>query len=535
MIAKNTNNQIYVRVSSQVHLTVTGDNIFRDLQKRVMKWAFAPERNIRSIPDGAWEGETFEVDTENSERASAIKLKKPRYWAFQIRERLRDKDRRVWTTEVGIAEQEQDVGEAVFGCRLLCSQVGMRTVPRSIPQFVRSIAFKNDAKLDGRPTSPYPWLIENKNGVDELVAFLKDPDRKHPVVVFSVPESCDDPNKTTVPVDPFLRRTVGFVHSVVLTSDASYAFTERLGGVHFSVFNQAIRTYNPDFDLEKDLWTDHPLVTTERIRGWGTDGAETFTDFLVQQALRLTRPRDVLEKEQPPFQQVKLLAVHQAREHAKNSGQSNEELVTLLEKELIIAKEEADDSLKLALAAEAEKERAIDGVCQIKASYLALQARAENLQKKLNASGEETDSIPTSFKEIKEWAERHLSGSVELHEQAIKAVTSSDFRDISLVYNALLMMRDFYVPMRQRQIEDVNKKKAYENKLAELGLEDTKCFKQDNKAKNFDGAYFVRYQGNKRRCSRNERHGFRLYYFWDAETSRVVVGHLPSHLKNDLT
>ena len=117
----------------------------------------------------------------------------------------------------------------------------------------------------------------------------------------------------------------------------------------------------------------------------------------------------------------------------------------------------------------------------------------------------------------------------------------SDFQDAHLVYHTLLMLRDFYVPMRR--VGGANKRAAYQHRLAELGLDDSKCFSQENKAKNFGGTYFVRYQGDKReldwhlkgRNSRDDRHGFRLYYFWDAETSRVVVGHLPGHLKNDLT
>jgi hypothetical protein len=128
---------------------------------------------------------------------------------------------------------------------------------------------------------------------------------------------------------------------------------------------------------------------------------------------------------------------------------------------------------------------------------------------------------------------------VELHAKAIKASRHSDFKDVGLVYNALLMMRDLYVPMRLLgSHEHMN---AFQQRLGELGLENTKCFRQKNKAQNFGGEYFVNYQESKRELdwhlkgnnSRDGRLGFRMYYFWDSETSRVVVGHLPGHLKND--
>ena len=504
-----------------------------------MKWAFAPERNIRGIPEDAWKGESFEIDAENSERAAAIKIENPKYWAFRFSERLKDTNR-IWTTEVGIAEKNSQ--EVIFGCRILCAQKGdIDVIPRSIPSFVRSIAFTKDAFLDGRRTSPDPWVVHTTDEVTELVSFLLSSARKHPVVIFSTPDHCNSAEETILPVQSFLRRTVGFVHTVIITSDASYALTDHFG-TEFSVFNQAIRTYHPGFDPVDDLWSDHPLATAERIRGWEADGTDTFIDFLVQQTLRLTRSRDVLETEHPPFQKVKMFAAQFTREQAQKSGEGgNAELVELLEQELIAAKQETENSLNLAVTTDSEKELALDEARQIKASYMALQARVQSLQEEVNAISDSLNTSPTSLTEIQPWAEKHLSGDVELHERAIKAAKTSDFEDVELVYNSLLMMRDYYVPMRR--IGGKEKLDAYNLRLAELGLDNSKCFSQENKAKNYGGAYFNRYQGDKReldwhlkgRNSRDERHGFRLYYFWDAETSRVVVGHLPGHLKNEQT
>ena len=140
-------NRIFVQVTSQISLTVTGENIFRELQERILKWAFDPRRKLKGIPDDAWKGESFEIDADNSEGAAAIKLEDPKYWAFRLSERFKDTNR-TWTTEVGIAEHRPD--EIVFGCRVICAQKGFSdAVPRSIPQFVRGIAFKQKARLDG--------------------------------------------------------------------------------------------------------------------------------------------------------------------------------------------------------------------------------------------------------------------------------------------------------------------------------------------------------------------------------------------------
>ena len=39
--------RIFVQVASQVGLTARGDNIFRELQKRVLRWGFDPSRDGR--------------------------------------------------------------------------------------------------------------------------------------------------------------------------------------------------------------------------------------------------------------------------------------------------------------------------------------------------------------------------------------------------------------------------------------------------------------------------------------------------------
>ena len=51
--------RIFVQIASQVGLVVRGSDIFRELQKRVLRWGFDPGRNLRNIPSGAWDGDAF--------------------------------------------------------------------------------------------------------------------------------------------------------------------------------------------------------------------------------------------------------------------------------------------------------------------------------------------------------------------------------------------------------------------------------------------------------------------------------------------
>jgi hypothetical protein len=530
--------RIFVRVVSQVALNISGESIFRTVQERVLKWLFEPERNVRSIPDGAWEGEGFTIDADHSEQVDAIKLNNPLYWGMRLSERLKDPGR-IWTTEVGIAAISAT--EVAFGCRLLCSERGLpNTMPRSIPSFVRGIVFTQATKLDGRLQGADPWIVESEKDAGEFIDFLGAERRRHPVVAFSLPDGADDPSQTIIPVRPFMRRTVGYVHTAIIKPKATLMLTEELGK-EFSVYRQAVRTYYPDFDPLNDVSTDHPVATAARIALWDQNNATSFNDFLVHQALRITRPRQELEHFLPPFQQIKRMAAEKAREEARASGYSDAKLLELADEEIAAAKKQAAETLDLLEVAEQEREDALSKAREIQASYIAIQARVEHLEKKLSDAGQKPQSIPETLDGLEVWARDNLSGYVELHDRALKAAQESDFRNVRLVYDALLLMRDHYVPMRRTG--GIELKNAFESRLAALGLENTKCFAQKNKAQSYGGDYFVKYQGERRELdwhlkgnnSRDGRHGFRMYYFWDDETSRVVVGYLPGHLETDIT
>jgi len=532
--SQNAERYIFVKVVSQIGLVVRGDDIFRVLRERVLKWA-AGQENLRNIPETAWKGDSFEIDQYNSEQAEAIRLDD--YWAFRLHLRLKDPSR-FWTTEAGIGRRSPT--EAAFGVRLICipRHGNPEPIRRSIPNFVRGIVFTQDTCLDNRKVSADPWLVDSERDVDELVAFLQNPDRHHPVVVFSVPENSCDPARTIIPTTPFIRRTAGFVHTVVITSKGAFALTERLGQ-EFSVFCQAIRTYNPGFDPDTGLPTDHPLATAVRIEAWNSEAESNFTDFLVEQTLRITRPRHILEQALPSFQRVRSAARKNAYKAAVDEGQETSKLLRLKEEELEAVKKEADNWLNLAEETEKKHEEILFEFRQLKSSYTALQARFNALEKQAGIKSS-IPVIPDNLKDIESWAKEHLSGQVELHQRAVKAARNSNFQDVTLVYNALLMMRDLYPPYRSGGIQH---KKAFETRLAELGLENTRCFTQKNKAKNFGGEYFISCMGStreldwhlKRNNSRNKQQGFRLYYFRDEETGRVIIGYLPGHLKTDFT
>ena len=106
-----------------------------------------------------------------------------------------------------------------------------------------------------------------------------------------------------------------------------------------------------------------------------------------------------------------------------------------------------------------------------RAAAANLRSRVIHLEQALSEKGikKEIDEAPETFENMQEWAAKHLSGSVVILNRAYRAAKKSRFENPKLVYQALFILRDQYVPMRREGGRD--KKEAYASALAHLGLE----------------------------------------------------------------
>jgi hypothetical protein len=246
----------------------------------------------------------------------------------------------------------------------------------------------------------------------------------------------------------------------------------------------------------------------------------------------------------PSFTNVRQLAAQIDRAKMKQAGGTDAALLALYEsdndhlrKELQEQKEQYDGLLA---AADSERAAAAEAAAIAKTQALERAHRIRLLDQRLSVavSTPEAASVPASLEQFEEWCKEHLVGAVELVNRAYQGVRKSDFHDPGFIYKTLLMLRDFYVPMRIEGSPE--RRDAYLNQLAELQLEDSLT---GDGVKYAEDLYSVQYAGGRRLLdrhlkgsnSRDRRFGFRLYFFWDDEGQVVVVGWLPSHLQNRLT
>jgi hypothetical protein len=159
------------------------------------------------------------------------------------------------------------------------------------------------------------------------------------------------------------------------------------------------------------------------------------------------------------------------------------------------------------------------------------------LEDALNEKGVEKEpDIHDWLEDLGAWARANLSGSIVLHNRAIRAATKFPFEEVPLVYNTRLALKRKYVPMRRNG--DAETRVAFEETMRQLALENTASFAGPGAGEQGD-EYFVDY-GRQRRAldyhakgsnSRDERYGSRIYYSWDDDSKQMIIGWLPSHLR----
>jgi hypothetical protein len=529
-----------VRPISQVLLTLRSPKDidgFAATRKACLQWL--SYRAGRPLPQGAWAGATFELEDVGAQRVGAVGIDSPKYWAARLDDADKNVAQRTWVTEIGIGQK--DGGPLLFGTRLTCVVRG-EDAPfvRSIPGFVRSIVESGGATLDGRSIGRDPWVVKSQKDVDRLVDLLLNPSRESDVIVFALPENSTNPRDTAAPARDVHDSTLGAAHVVILTGPASFHLSDRVGK-EFSVFRQGVRTYLPGFNPSQDEPFRHPLGLPERIAVWPEGGPLGYSKMLASYALGRSVARPDREQRLPSYASIRRFAAQQALERAKDAGSSENELLRLAMDEIAQLQKAIDDQKKqddeLLETAEAERQEAIQAAQQASARADALRRRVEALEARLEEIGQEPSEIPIpeSLDDLQAWAEKYLTGIVELHNRAFQGIKRSQYQDESFLYQALLLLRNYHVPMRRNPSDEA--KRAYEEECKRLGLEESGTISKERVGEQGE-TYLVKYAGKKRLldrhlkkgASKDQRNCFRLYFFWDDDSEQAVVGWLPSHL-----
>jgi len=518
----------------------------------VLKWAVA------RWPDLAEPLSRNPVDLDVDQpgfKAGIVDVSDRAAWAFRVEHLDTQVAGRAWVVEVVVSYIKNAID--VFGVRTQCTAVGAEDVPCSSPAFLKDWAAELEMS-DGRlPIDARALDVQDEASLQLLSASLLDPTRELPIVAISQMQDDSWP----ISPDALARRTVGLAHVVKLRRAQADELIFAVGRDR-AVFNGAVRTFLPGFALKGDFQI-HTNVLASRIATWlhpGGSGPGAFSEYLVAQLHRRSVSSRSLWEQVPSFLQIRRtkLVQEQAaqserieairRRVERGNGEELKTQVQLLEARL------AERELELR-SVQIERE-------ELQTSKADLELLFEELASELDATRQQRDALdatntslreglkrkpsapaaPDTYPDLIRWIDENLSERMVLLPRARRALKDARYQSVEHLRSCLEFLFNEYWSFRTAEADRMAAAKiAFEQGLQALQIDEAPSISQTSLGK-LSEQYTVSYQigytpkqvldrhirGGS--STRDERFCLRIYYFWDDERQKVVIGHLPSHL-----
>ena len=142
------------------------------------------------------------------------------------------------------------------------------------------------------------------------------------------------------------------------------------------------------------------------------------------------------------------------------------------------------------------------------------------------------ETVPplAGYADLPDWLERHFPGRVVLAGRALRSLKNARFEDVALVGEAVALLGTTYHRMKTEGGMEL--REAFEDTLRALKLQETPSISPDRQGKARDG-YEIEWQGRRLTLdrhlknnsgTRDPRRCLRVYFAWDEETGKVVIG-----------
>ena len=495
------------------------------------------------LPEDARNHKSFEIKNE-TRFCECVSIPERLLWTARFK--FPSKDKFFWFYDIALI-REQD--ELLIGIKIGLSPGTNLKLAQNRLQLVDKLL--NEIGLCQKQLiSDKSWHINTDDDVDELLKVLTDHNRSLPVIIIS---KVSQKSWTFTPTSPdylvngeyLASKTKGYAIVVTLGFRAAFKFSERVGKV-WSVYDGACRTYYQGIDFEKGISAHHPRNQKDNIWFWkyaDKSGPYAYTSFLIDSVHRVASTNRTNWKGLYFIPDARVLkaeldlarATHQANAPEREKAMLNH--VDALQRKLNSAVEENTDWLS-------ELDKANAAVEYYKQENASLRLQINVLRAHLARRNIVVDSeveIPDNYRELPNWVRKHLTGRLILLPRAERAVVKAEYADVSMVYKALLILANEY---RNSRI-GVGSDKEFKDALAEHWMDFSGSIDKSRAGEEGE-SYYVNYPigSNNRELlkfhiergnSREPRYCMRIYFFWDDETSQVIVGWLPSHLNNRMS
>jgi len=450
---------------------------------------------------------------------------------------------RTWSVDVALRKVGSEV---ILIERTLCISLTtcVELVPLNVPRVIRDVIARVGLN-DVIPISGKPWRLETVAELDTLEQFLASAARTLPVVMLTEPE----PQGTrTYKVARFVLDPItaakdleGLAHVVVMPRGLGFDWTRKVGRP-WSAFNGAIRTYRPGLNFANDDAYRHPLAKLDEIVLWEYQGVlsskkllgeEAFQAFLKEKAFHTVASRPLRQEETLFYRYAKARALSEAAAQQVGRAGVEEELkleIDELRKQL--DEERGEKDYVYNYSAELE-----ESVQRLEKERFSLRAQLDILRSGLGQEARKQVPIPESLEDLEDW-QNNVAGQLWIAPKAIGAAGKSEFKNPTLVYEAILLLANEYRQMRINGGQEY--KTSYQEGLMRLKLTEARSISESRVGEQGD-EYYVNHpfqpgkrilleEHLRRGSDRDPRNTLRIYFAWEPQEQLVVVGWLPSHL-----
>lgn len=465
--------------------------------------------------------------------------------------RIDDRDGSVWAARIDEPGSKREAGET------WSTEIFVEGGPRRLVRFGAQLTSRRPASIEplrlSRPRLVHDLLRELSAEEDDeplnetvVKAGLQDAEwfaglvtraqRRMPVVAVST----DELWRGRIDLRLLAVRLSGAAHLVALNPEASWELT-RLVGKRMSTFNGAIRIYMPGVSEDDDPFS-HPLFLGPAVMG----SRSGLLDVLAERIFPLGfRDRDGEGHFWRLAQLRKVASEAGARLTTGSEADQLRRTVAARDDEIAELRESLETASALEKIAADNEAAALHQLEQLKNENDRLRARIYQFEQSKADTAEGVqivaDRVLESYDDLGDWSEEVLGPHIVLHSRALKECRQTGHPNmLGRIEKTLLAIRDYWIPYKLNG--GIETRDAARQALAELGVEDEPCFARRDKAKEKPD-YAVR-DGNVTRIlydhfkygnSRNNAEQFRMYYSWDVERQKLIIGKMPSHLPNDQT
>lgn len=473
-------------------------------------------------------------------------------WALRIDDRRSMSAGAIWRVEATLL----GTGAPAISVRLAqvrSTEDAPPPVASGVPSLVANIAEEIGMQDAGEPLLNSVIELEGDRAFAWLARLLLNPNRSQPVIVVSSTGKANaDPS-----IARLATRLAGVAHVVTIDSALSSHMIREFGRER-SVYGNAVRLYRPGFTVDATDQYQHPVWTLKggQLPIWAAND-------IFEQSCAISLEVGDLEERAPSFQMVRNYLAEQRLA-------SSEQRLVALRQQLDDIAESKEEQIGRLQAIRSELEAALG---EYKTKNRELFDQAATLHSELKTTRQERDTAleesrqlryqldnrwadddtpetqltnesyyPNTWDDLEDWVDIYGENKLILHPAATKAARKSNFKDIPLAYKAMEYLVRYYIPMRTRDKDDTEAYTRSQTALAELGLEESDVGTAQD-IRRYRQEYRRLYEGKEVTLDRHIKDGvgfggefqFRLYFYYDEASAKVLIGHLPTHLTNRLS